>query len=257
MTNLLRSDDLTLVVGDVHVAPGQNLRRASWLGKAIKELSPKRVVFIGDFMTFDCLSAWDKDKRKKMEGRRYEKDIQAGKKFLSLMENELASSKVSPEFIITEGNHEERLWRYFENQPLFEGAVDYRHDLGLQEKGWRIIPYKEYFNHKGVDFTHIPINEAGRPVGGKYVCHKVLDNAVRTTVFGHTHKLGSAGVHRHGSPHLVQAINVGCYFEHIDDYALGSVTSYWRGLVMIDHYKPNACNFIPIRMSKLKKNYGA
>lgn len=251
---LLTSDDLTLVVGDVHVAPGQNLRRASWLGKAINDLKPARVLFIGDFMTFDCLSNWDKDKRKRMEGRRYEKEIQAGRRFLELMDAEIVGD--APEYILTEGNHEERLWRYFETQPIFEGQIDYRSDLGLDERGWKIIPYKEYFNYKGVDYTHVPINEAGRPVSGKYVCNKVLDNAVTTTIFGHTHKLGVAGVHRHGSKHLVQSLNVGCYFEHIDDYALGSVTSYWRGIVLIDHYKYGAMNFTPIRMSKLRKEYG-
>lgn len=252
MPNLL-SDDLTLVVGDVHISNNQNLRRAKWLGNAIREWQPDRVVFIGDMMTFDCLSNWDKDKRKLMEGRRYQHEIRAGNKFLDEMEG--AMGKVRPEFIMTEGNHEERLWRYFEKEPTFEGAVDYRTDLRLNERGWKVVPYKEYYTHRGVDFTHIPINEAGRPVSGKFVCNKAVDIAVRTTVFGHTHKLGSVGQHRHGQAHLQQAINVGCYFEHIDDYALGSVTSYWRGVVLIDHYKNGAVNFWPVRMSKMKAMY--
>ena len=122
--NLLKSNDLSLVIGDVHIAPGQSMDRARLLGMAINELEPNRVIFIGDFLNFDSLSAWDKDKRKKMEGRRYQKDIDSGKKFLETMDNKVISG--DPEYIFIEGNHEDRLWRYLDGQPLFDGAIDYR-----------------------------------------------------------------------------------------------------------------------------------
>ena len=107
MNTLLKSDDLTLVVGDVHISAAQNLSRGRLLGKAIADLKPSRVVYIGDLLTFDSLSAWDKDKRKKMEGRRYQKDIDAGKRFLALVDDN-GGHKCS-EYILTEGNHENRL----------------------------------------------------------------------------------------------------------------------------------------------------
>ena len=66
--------DKTIVIGDEHVAPGQNLRRADWLGRFINDVKPNRVVHIGDFGTFDSLSAWDKDKRK-LKGRYQEQSI--------------------------------------------------------------------------------------------------------------------------------------------------------------------------------------
>ena len=250
--NLLKSNDLSLVIGDVHIAPGQSMDRARLLGMAINELEPNRVIFIGDFLNFDSLSAWDKDKRKKMEGRRYQKDIDSGKKFLETMDNKVISG--DPEYIFIEGNHEDRLWRYLDGQPLFDGAIDYRVDLGIQE--WKHIPYKEHYYHKGVYFTHVPINESGKPVSGPAACAKSLSIYQHSVVFGHTHKLASSSVHRHGSDHLNQSLNVGCYFDHIDDYALGSVTSYWRGIVLIDHYKYGRFNWNPISMGKLRQTYG-
>lgn len=228
------------------------------MGKLIKDVNPQRVLFIGDFLTFDSLSDWDKNKRLKMEGRRYQKDVDAGRKFLDLMFDELeplANSKLNyPQFILCEGNHEDRLRRYLDYDPTFSGSVDYLSDVGI--RGWRIIPYKEYYKYKGVYFTHIPINEAGKPIGGKYVTSKALDIVSDNVVFGHTHKLSSSCVHRHGAKHLTQALNVGCYFEHVDDYALGSVTSYWRGLVLVDHYENGSFDWQPIRMGRLKKIYG-
>lgn len=249
MNKLLKSDDLTLVVGDVHISAGQDLTRAKLLGRAIDDLRPQRVVFIGDLMTFDSLSAWDKDKRKKMEGRRYQKDIDAGKRFLALLDDN--GGHKCKDYILTEGNHEDRLWRYLDLQPLFEGAVDYREDLGITH--WTHVPYKEHFNYKGVHFTHVPINESGKPVGGVNACNRSLAIYQHSVVFGHTHKLASVAVHRHGSAHLNQALNVGCFFEHIDDYALGSITSYWRGIVLLDHYKVGRFNWSPISLGKLRK----
>ena len=249
---MFESDDSTLVVGDIHCGPGQDLRRATWLGKAIKDLNPRRVVFIGDFPTFDSLSGWDKDKRRKMEGRRYQKDIDACRKFLDMMYK--AAGDTAAEFILTEGNHEDRLWRYLDQDPTFADTVDYVRDMEID--WWKVVPYRDYWRYKGVSSTHVPINESGRPVSGDTACKRSLGICNDSVIFGHTHKLASCSIHRHNSPHLTQAVNVGCYFNHVDDYAVGSVTSYWRGLVVVDHYSPGAFNWSPIRMGKLKKVYG-
>ncbi len=251
--NILKSNDSTLVIGDTHIAPDQDLRRAKWLGRLINEVKPNRVLFIGDFLTFDSLSDWDKNKRAKMEARRYQKDIDSGKEFLKLMYWEMDETPKGG-FILCEGNHEHRLRRYLDIDPTFEGSIDYVEDLGIES--WKVIPYKEYYKYKGVHFTHVPINESGKPVGGKSACARSLELVDGNIVFGHTHKLSSSCVHRHGSKHLSQALNVGCYFEHIDDYALGSITSYWRGVVLIDHYETGSFDWQPIRLGRLKKIYG-
>jgi hypothetical protein len=251
--SLTESKDLTLVVGDVHLVPGENLRRAVWLGKAINELAPNRVVFIGDFLTLDSLSAWDKNKRKLMEGRRYEKDIQVGRDFLDKMYAQMNDTIIhDTQFILTEGNHETRLWRYLDEHPTFADTVDYRVDLGITD--WLIVPYGEYTSHKGVHFTHIPFNES-RPIGGKYAVYRALECHQYGTVFGHTHKLAVASLHRHGATHLNQSLNVGCYFERDPDYAHGTVTSYWRGIVLIDHYKHGRFGWTPISMGRMRQEY--
>lgn len=249
---LFKSDDCTLVVGDTHIAPDQNLSRATILGKAIADIKPARVVFIGDLLTFDSLSAWDHDKRKKMEGRRYQKDIDSGRRFLDLMYK--AMGNASPDFVLTEGNHEDRLWRYLDIDPIFAEKADYAVDLEID--WWDIVPYKEYWYHKGVGFTHVPINGMGRPVTGDNACKSSVMLCNHSVIFGHTHKLSYSSLHRHGSRHLTQALNVGCYFEHIDEYAAGSMHSYWRGLVVIDHFNTGEFNYSPVRLSKLKKVYG-
>ena len=250
--------DITLVIGDAHVDAKQastkrGLRRFEHLNQYILDTMPNRIVIIGDFVTLDSLSAWDRDKRKKMELRRYFKDIEAGNKALDLM---LANVPRDIELVYIMGNHEDRLDRYLDKDPTFDGAVDLVTDLDLVGRGFtRIIDYKKYYTHKGVGFTHVPIMENGKGVSGKYATSRALDCTDFSVVFGHTHKLDTACVHRHGAKHLQQALNVGCFFEHIDEYAVGSVTSYWRGIVELDHYSYGRVDITTTSIGKLQRMY--
>jgi predicted phosphodiesterase len=247
--------DTTLVVGDVHVSPGQNLRRADWLGAFIKDIKPERIVYIGDLITFDSLSAWDKDKRKKMEGRRYSRDIETACEFLARVQVLYKGSLGLLPTILTEGNHEHREARYLDYHP--EVDFDYKQRLNLKDEyNINVYPYKEFYKYKGVGFTHVPITESGRPVTGKYPTTRALEICSHSVVFGHTHKLDYSSVHRHGQAHLQEALNVGCYFEHVDEYAQGSVTSYWRGLILLEHYKHGRFKFDTYPMGMLRREYG-
>lgn len=257
------TNDITLVVGDAHVDASQNtakkLERFTWLGKHINKTKPSRVVFIGDALTMDSLSAWDKGKRLLQEGHRYHKDIAAGKKAIDMMFAEVGTTLIHKiEWVYLKGNHEDRLERYLQVEPIFAGHVDIIKDLGLDLDHWKIIPYKDNYKYKGINFTHIPITEGGTGVsasGASSVAKKALELYGTSVVFGHTHKLEIACKHRHGSPHLQQALNVGCFFEHIDEYAKGSTASYWRGLVELEHYSANRFDINTISLGRLKRMY--
>lgn len=252
-------DDVTLVVGDCHIGAGQNFRRFDWLGKLIEHKKPTRVVFIGDVMTMDSLSAWDRDKRQKMEGRRYNKDIDCGLKAFDKMFAQIGKKTVQNiEWVYIKGNHENRLDRYLEIDPTFAGHVDIITDLGLDEL-MEVVEYKDDYIHKGVAFTHIPITEGGTCLaagGHASSAKKALDLYSSSVVYGHTHKLETACKHRHGAKRLQQALNVGCFFEHVDEYALGSVTSYWRGLVLMTHYDVGRFDIETISLGRMKREYG-
>lgn len=243
--------DITLCVGDAHVEPGQNLRRFKALGNFLRSTPVQRVVLMGDFVSFDSLSAWDRDKRKRMEHRRYAHDINAGRAALSYIES--GALVHGPELIYLEGNHEDRVTRYLDIDPTFDGAIHVPTDLCPD---WKWVPFKSDYNHAGVSFTHIPHNEAGKAIGGKGVCDKALNLYHNSVIFGHTHGLSASSMHRHNAPHLNQAINVGCFFEHVAEYARGSITSYWRGIVLVDHVSHNRVDVQTISLSRLLREYG-
>jgi predicted phosphodiesterase len=240
-----------LVVGDAHIDEEQSLDRFISLGKKIDAEQPEYVVLIGDFLSMNCLSEWDKNKRKLMENKRYKKEIDAGNKALDYM-----CTSSHTQYVYIEGNHENRLTRYFEYDPTFLGTSNIPDDLHLDSRNFTWIPYKECAKIYGVSFTHIPISSNGKATGNPNVAQKALKLFHNSVVFGHTHTLDHAAEHRHGSPHLNQALSVGCFFEHVDAYAQGSMTNYWRGVVDLDIYSENRFDISTTSMRQLYSLYG-
>ena len=243
-----------LVIGDSHVDENQKLDRFAALNNVIKNTEGlTHVISIGDFLSLNALSGWDRNKRLLMEDRRYHLEIRAGREALEQMQYGLEDTDLT--WIYVEGNHEDRATRYCEEHPEMQGTVDVRAGLKLDNRGWKWVPYKTNYNLNGVSFTHIPINGAGKAIGNPNVAHKALQLYHNSVVFGHTHTLDIAGLHRQNAPHLNQALSVGCFFEHIDEYAKGSMTNYWRGVVILDMYSRNRFDIHTMSMSQVK-SYG-
>ena len=114
---------------------------------------------------------------------------------------------------------------------------------------------RDHYYVNGVAFTHVPINASGKPISNPTVAQKALRLYGTSIVFGHTHTLDHAAEHRHGTPHLNQALCVGCFFEHVDEYAVGSKTDYWRGIIVLTIYSPNRFDVETYSMSRLLKDY--
>lgn len=241
-----------LTIGDCHVDDQQGLDRFALLNKFIRKQRPDYVVFMGDFLTLRCLSAWDKDKRKKLEGARYQAEIDAGNKALDVA---LRGVPKNTKLVFIEGNHEDRLTRYLDRDPTFDGFVSVRKDLHLDNRGFVFVPYREWYEIDGVDFTHIPFGKA-KEVSGLNITKKVQDVTIRSTVFAHTHELHVSCCHKHKMEHLQQVLNVGCFFEKHEDYVHGHMTNYWKGVVMLETYKPGRFDISTYSIGQLRRTYG-
>jgi len=251
-----------LVIGDSHIDDRQNLDRFTALGKFIIDKQPEYIVSIGDFITLNCLSAWDRDNRATLENQRYYKEILAGNKAMDMLEYPLHKynkgkrrGKYKPKKYYLMGNHEDRLTRYLIKDPTFEKQVSIEANLNLKKRGWRVVPYKSHIDIYGMSFTHIPITGNGSPISGVNVCRKALNLYSNSVIFGHTHQFNVENMFRHGAKHLIQALNVGCFFEHTDPYAEGAVTHYWRGIIMLNCTKKGQFDLETISLPYLKKEY--
>lgn len=254
-----------LVVGDCHIEAKENVERFKWLGNLIARRQPDRIVTIGDFLTLDCLSSWNENKRLTMEGQRYQLEIQTGKQALDYMfagvpevnkvRKRRKKGPYEPRFHFIYGNHEYRLDRYIEQHPELQGAMDIERDLDLKSYGAEVTKYHEYALHNNIMFQHIPFAKNGRPISGMNIARKALMLTNHSIVFGHTHCLNVESMHRTGSMHLQQALNCGCFFEHQPDYVAGAPTDYWRGVCILHNYSPMRFDLETISLRRLQTEY--
>ena len=253
-----------LVIGDAHVEQDQDLRRFDALGNYIVQHRPEAIVSIGDFMEMACLSAWDADKRLRMEGLRYQAEIDAANLALDAIDKKIAAynerqsenkkKQYAPQKVYVEGNHEQRIFRYLERDPTFLGFADVRKDLRIDQRKWVWVPYGDDIKIHGISFTHIPFAGNGKPISGNDIAnkaHRVYNNSV---VFGHTHQLVFQSFQRKNSTRQ-QILNVGCFYEHQPEYIEKAPTPHWRGVVMMRVEEKNEFEIETVSIRSLLRDY--
>lgn len=250
-----QKDITTLVIPDCHVGPDQDLSRFTKLNALILDKKPTNIVFMGDFVTLESLSNWDLNKAGVMEGRRYRLDIEAGLEALKLTLNNVKQS-YDPTIIYIHGNHETRLDRYIEGKPELKEHLDLNKDLKLKEFGIDIIvPYREYYVIEGVQFTHSPMNAANQALSGKFAIHRASEMTQNSLVFAHSHRKEYVNFYRHGSDDIVQVMMCGAFFEHTDSYAYGGLNAYWRGCMILNHWKSGRFDAEEFSLERLQLLY--
>jgi hypothetical protein len=226
---------------------------------------PEVVVVMGDFLTLQCLSAWDKDKRKNMEGSRFELEIEAGNEALDRLTGKVEAAAnrsrkakkkpYQPQWVYLQGNHETRLDRFFEKDPTFDGYITIPKALRLEERGFEFVEYGDYWWYNEIGFTHIPFGK-GREISGLDITRKAQQVVVKSTVFAHTHEFHVSNLHRMGQESLQQVLNVGCFFEEHEAYVKGKMTNYWKGLMVLNTYKPGRFDVSTYSLGRLRREYG-
>lgn len=255
---------LILPIGDAHISAEDDLERFKYLSKFIVDKKPDVIVFMGDFLTMDALNFFDKDKRKKLEGKRYKKEIDKGNEALDIiffdlleLQEKLRQQKLKiykPEIYFLEGNHSFRVKRYLEIDPTFEGLIGIEQDLKLKERNIKFIPYREYLDLNGIAFTHIPFNKC-KEISGVNITRKISQVLYTSCVFAHVHSMEYESFKRHGQKDLQQILSVGCYFEKHEDYVHGRITEYWKGLVLLDSFKSGRFDIQTFSLETLKRKY--
>lgn len=261
----LNKIEKVLVVGDAHVDEHQTLNRFDWLGQLIVDELPDQVILMGDFLTLNCFSAWDLNKRQLMEGRRRSNELKAGNWALDFMlapltrlqeEQRRNKKKIyKPKLIYVEGNHEDRETRYLESKPELIGTVDYKKSLRLAARGFIHVPYRKYYQVYGVGFTHVPIAENNKPIYGAGIMTRALQMHAGSVVFAHTHALKLQGERLHGSSLYKQAFNCGCFYEHEEKWNEDAKKDYWKGVSLLEIYDEGEFDVSPISMEQLKRRY--
>lgn len=262
MTNIIRTDktNVHLILPDSHATWGHDNRRYDWLGQLIVDLNGPNVnltvVDIGDFYDMTSLNSYDKGAKKAYEGRQYKKDIEVGIDAQERIRVPLkAAKKKMPRFVRTLGNHEHRIIRAIEADPVLEGTIGLK-DLQSREYGWEELPFLTPIEIDGVVYCHYYVTGvSGKPVSGDSTAKALLQKNFKSSTQGHSHLFDYA-VRSDTDGRRLMGLVVGCFVEEHLDWA-DPTSHLWYPCVCICRNVSNGqYDLQVVSMEALQREYG-
>jgi hypothetical protein len=185
------------------------------IAQFLKDFKPDYLVYGGDQMQLDTISAFNIRKPKLVEGKRIKKEFNGFQRDILDRFEGIVSKKCKKFFMI--GNHEYRIERLIERLPQYEGFIELKNNLKLEN--YTMIPFNDMFNIGGMHFAH-------GWYWNKYFSEKTLRVAQKMIFVGHVH---TAQVHTAITPAYAlpkQAVGVGCLCNTNPEY-MEDKPNYW------------------------------
>lgn len=160
---------LETIQGKMELTPAYRVAK-----KFCQDLRPAIGINGGDWLDLSYLSKFTKDTPLLVEGRRYQKDLDFAKREMESWRKCFDRMEFLP------GNHDDRITRFVERFPLFEGGMGIRRDYGIDELdiGW--TDYNDVLAVGKLNFTH-------GWYWNKYHAMKHLNEMGDHIFYGHTH----------------------------------------------------------------------
>lgn len=241
------------VIPDVQAKPGVPLEHLEWAGRYIAEKKPDVVVCIGDFADMSSLSSYDKGK-KAFEGRRYRFDIDSAKRAMDLlMAPILKESNYSPRLVLTLGNHEYRIVRATDNEPLLDGTIGLE-DLAYEQWGWEVIPFLKPIVIDEISYCHYFYHpNTGKPYAGLNLETRLKTIGMSFTM-GHQQGL-SIAIRDLANGKRQRGLVAGSFYQHDEEYRGYQGNGHWRGIVMKHEVEQGNYDMMEVSLNYLRRRY--
>ena len=250
-----------LVIPDTQVKPDYDQSHLDWIAQYAVAKKPDTIIVIGDWWDMESLSSYDVG-QKSYEGRRYVKDIAAGKE---AMERLLAPIKAesarllkghrkhwNPRMVFCVGNHENRINRAIESDPKSDGLISLD-DLGLEEMGFEVIPFLQPIVIDGIAYCHyFTSGVMGRPVSSARI---LLLRKMMSCVMGHVQDRDISYGRRGDGVNMI-GLFCGLCTTHDEAYLNPQTNGSWRGIWLLNEVESGGCDELPVSLGFLKKKYG-
>jgi hypothetical protein len=150
------------------------------------------------------------------------------------------------------GNHEDRISRTINDEPMLDGAIGID-DLRYLEYGWEVHPFLSVVVIEGVAFSHYFTTGAmGRPASS---AQAMLNKKHMSCLAGHQQGRQSASAFRaDGRP--ITAIIAGSCYEHEESYLGPQGNKHWHGIVMLHNVEDGSFDECFVPLHYLKQRYG-
>lgn len=141
----------TVLMPDIHY-PHIDQKVMDSLGQFIMDYEPHELVYMGDQMSLDCISGWNRKKPLLKEGQRLIKDYNDFDRDVLKFHENITPPETRRTFMI--GNHEQRVKWYIEEHPELSGIMDVDANLHLQDRGYNLIPFNGIYKVGKLSVIH-------------------------------------------------------------------------------------------------------
>jgi|TARA_B110000977_G_scaffold27821_1_gene35411 hypothetical protein len=255
-----------LFIPDTQVKKGVPMDHLRALGNYIVEKKPDVIIHIGDHADMPSLSSYEKTGSKYFENMRYRDDIEASRLGMEIllepmvrynnMQKRNKKALYRPRMDLTLGNHEYRIQRTINDDPVkLEGLMSMS-DLGYEEYGWTVHPFLHHVEIDGVLYSHYhknPNSPMGNPMGG--TIQSKLNNMKQSFSNGHNQML-QYGIAYTGSGRRLHGLQAGAFYMHDEGFmGLQGNKQHWRGVVVKNEVKDGQYDPCFVSLDYLLNNY--
>lgn len=249
-----------LVIPDIHAHYKHSNERADYLAGLIKDLRPDAVINMGDACDFPSLSDYDKGKRSFI-GRTYQADVNAHLEFEDRLWSPVkATKKRLPFRVFLEGNHEHRIERAIDLQPVLENTISFN-DLQIDRNYDVCVRYKGKVPGSvtidGINYAHFLIaGISGRPMGGEHHAYSLLSKRYVSSTVSHSHLL-DYNIRTTGNGNRIHGLVSGCFVDYPVEWAGEMQDLWWSGVIIKRNVEEGTYDPEFVSLSRLKKEYGS
>ena len=214
-----------IVWSDTHV-PYQDAKALDAVEQYAATLNLAGMIDIGDFLDMDTLARFNIGKPRITQGKYISADIEEANKVLDRRISILRKDNPNGRYVALGGNHEERVERFLDENPTFEGLLDLPSLLRFQERGieWvRSWSKGEMFHIGKATFVH-GLSTA------KYHAAKMVDDYGDSIFYGHTHDMMSIPKANKAHPDkVIVGQSLGCLCIRDMPYMRGRPSKWQQG----------------------------
>ncbi len=255
-----------LIIPDLQLRKGVKTSHfTDWLPRFIKQHHKSypfdAIIQLGDAYDFPSLSSYDERGRRpsKVEGKRLKDDFEFPS--AAIAEFCQAIEDIDCRKVFLEGNHENRLNRYVEEDVRLDGMFD-QWGWEFEYWDWECHPFLKPVVVDGIVYAHyFPLNargEAGGGVTAKNGCPSAeaqVKRVGRSCVAGHSQGFQYSEI-GNITGRMKMGIIAGSFYQHSESYRGPMGKNEWRGVVVLNDIHGGFGDIMKISLDYLGRKYG-
>jgi hypothetical protein len=191
-------------------------------------------------MEFEYLGDFSKNHLKTLTIGNFEADFEVGERDIDFW------TSITKDYVMLEGNHDERVRRFVKQMPMFEGLIEpeNRYQAIRTGKVRYVSMLQQPYKRGKLNFVH-------GWSGSKFAAKWHLERFHGNIVFGHGHVFQQFPVVLLDQGEEIQAWEIGCLSEQQPEWKKGLPTGWQKGFGVVEMDKVSGdFNFYPVNVIK-------